>query len=48
MQKWEYLVAPVTFDDAALNELGAQGWELVAINHFNGSYLNYIFKRPKI
>lgn len=45
MQRWEYKVANVNFIqelEAALNELGAEGWELVSVDE----YLNLVFKRP--
>jgi hypothetical protein len=53
MQKWEYLVvAPksrqlesgrVNWQTDTLNQLGEEGWELIAINTPNWLYL----KRPK-
>jgi hypothetical protein len=33
--------------EAALNRLGRQGWELVAVEHDKGGMARYIFKRPK-
>jgi len=46
MQKWEYLKvkSPTT---AQMNELGQEGWELVAVT-FNapGSAVSFYFKRP--
>jgi hypothetical protein len=33
--------------EAALNRLGGQGWELVAVEHDKGGMDRYIFKRPK-
>lgn len=44
MQKWEYMV----IDDPTeteLNKLGAQGWELVAVN--GHPYYKCFLKRPK-
>ncbi|HMO80884.1 MAG TPA: hypothetical protein PKD24_08830 [Pyrinomonadaceae bacterium] len=31
MQKWEYKTADELLDDKAMNELGEEGWELVAV-----------------
>jgi hypothetical protein len=47
---WEYQVAS-GLDEKALNERGAQGWELVAIDpnrtdNFSGA-VTYYFKRAK-
>ncbi len=42
---WEYLVTAST-DSVDINDLGAKGWELVAVTGFeNGT--KYYFKRPK-
>lgn len=41
MQKWEYLIAGV-MEPKRLNELGEQGWELVAVTETHTFY----FKRP--
>jgi hypothetical protein len=41
MQKWEYKTISCAATEKDLNELGAQGWELVAANDY------YCFlKRP--
>ena len=43
MQKWEYKVLhDIIASEALLNNLGIEGWELIAWE--NG---NYYFKRPK-
>lgn len=50
MQKWEYKLVPSERDvEALLNQLGAEGWELIAINigHSPGSRAMYYLKRPK-
>ena len=39
--KWEYEVTPHGHDKEHLNEMGAQGWELIAVQH-NST----IWKRP--
>ncbi len=49
---WEYRAVPGNAyrpDDAALNDLGAQGWELVGMTQLGGSGTTpwYFFKRPK-
>jgi hypothetical protein len=50
MRKWEYRTLR-TFDEAELNQLGAEGWELVGIAMAYvdgvGSEGRAIFKRPK-
>ena len=44
---WEYKTAtPLYTDENALNALGAQGWELVAVTDVSGN-MTYFFKRPK-
>jgi lipopolysaccharide export system protein LptC len=47
---WEYKSTPASYygrpDDRLLNELGAQGWELIGVNQ-DGSVTYYFFKRPK-
>ena len=40
--KWEYHLEPIV-DADALNGLGADGWELIAIDPHHGGY---VFKRP--
>ena len=42
---WEY--KEVHSSAADLNELGAQGWELVTVTDFRGSGASYYLKRPK-
>ncbi|MBV9923979.1 MAG: DUF4177 domain-containing protein [Acidobacteria bacterium] len=46
---WEYKAATfsnyLTFEKE-INELGAQGWELVAVSDVAGT-TNYFFKRPR-
>ena len=47
-QQWEYLVdTRGTYGDLAdrLNQLGAEGWELLLV--FDRQPLNLLFKRPK-
>lgn len=54
MQQWEYLIEQFTRGNlsggdwekvkAKLNDLGQQGWELIAVDSSNG---RYFFKRPK-
>ncbi|WP_018390725.1 hypothetical protein [Ancylobacter sp. FA202] len=43
---WEYHVVETTLDSAALGELGAEGWELVAVVSPGHFVLHYFFKRP--
>lgn len=55
MQKWEYLVRAMKDEPsgtAAMNELGDEGWELIAITHgpLERDWVcryYYYFKRPK-
>lgn len=42
---WEYLVAEKTLDPATLKDLGALGWELVAVVSPGHFVLHYFFKR---
>ena len=42
---WEYIIRG-GLTEQQLNELGAQGWELVAVSQSNGSFGMY-FKRAK-
>jgi len=46
--KWEYMKT-TRLDEAALNKLGEEGWELVAIQQWEGGeqYSAFFFKRPK-
>ena len=57
MQKWEYLIVEVTVyletgragSTKRINQLGEQGWELVAtIPDEYGTSASLIFKRPKV
>ncbi|CAH1672850.1 MULTISPECIES: hypothetical protein [unclassified Chelatococcus] len=43
--KWDYLVVETTLGSAALGELGAEGWELVAVVSPAHFILHYFFKR---
>jgi hypothetical protein len=47
VQKWEYKRTVNTILDSELKELGAQGWELVAVTYseHTGKTIFY-FKRP--
>jgi hypothetical protein len=45
MQKWEYRQVHGGLTDSQLNDLGAQGWELVGFAFDNTEY-RYVFKRP--
>lgn len=47
MQKWEYLILDVP-DQAELNRLGSEGWELIAIAGTQTQYwtVRAFFKRP--
>lgn len=42
---WEYLVVEEALNSAKLNELGEQGWELVAVVSPGHFVLHYFFKR---
>lgn len=42
---WEYLVIEEMLNSGKLNELGAQGWELVAVVSPGHFVLHYFFKR---
>ncbi len=47
MKKWEYLLKEVTFGEAALDALGAAGWEAVAVDWgFRAATMMILFKRP--
>jgi hypothetical protein len=59
MQQWEYTVVDSyqlvrlagslgTTKEGALNELGAQGWELVAVSRDSGGDPVLYFKRPRL
>jgi hypothetical protein len=43
--KWEYLTVDETLEASALNELGTNGWELVAVVSPAHFVLHYFFKR---
>ena len=43
--RWEYLIIEETLEAAKLNELGAQGWELVAAVSPAHFVFHYFFKR---
>ena len=47
MQKWEYKVTDILSENE-LNEIGLQGWELVAIFAVSsyGASSSLVFKRP--
>lgn len=42
---WEYLVIKETLDSSELSELGAEGWELVAVVSPGHFVLHHFFKR---
>jgi hypothetical protein len=44
---WEYKRVQILHDDALLRDLGAQGWELVAIENNSTLISMYVFKRAK-
>lgn len=44
-RRWEYLVSYYSWNEAALNVLGEQGWELVAIWRDENESLVTTFKR---
>jgi hypothetical protein len=49
MHKWEYKVVD-TMDEAVMNKLGEQGWELISVPCSGGDYYggcSMVFKRPK-
>lgn len=56
MQQWEYKVCQITYDsgaglESALNQLGADGWEIVHLETIETSSLavgvvHCVFKRP--
>lgn len=43
--KWEYLTVEETQEASALNELGMNGWELVAVVSPAHFVFHYFFKR---
>lgn len=43
--QWEYLVVENTLDVASLGQIGADGWELVAVVAPGHFVLHYFFKR---
>ena len=47
-QTWEYkMVYRSDVTEAQLNQLGAEGWELVTATAGQGNYITFCFKRPK-
>ena len=42
---WEYLLIERTMDGEQLNELGAEGWEMVAVVSPAHFVFHYFFKR---
>jgi hypothetical protein len=42
---WEYKVLEANWDEKQLNRLGAEGWELVAVDASRGDYIRAFFKR---
>ncbi len=43
--QWQFLMIEKTMDANELNELGAEGWELVAVVSPAHFVLHYFFKR---
>lgn len=48
-KQWEYYFATIATgsDGTAFNEVGKNGWELVAVSE-HGGYVMCYFKRPKV
>lgn len=44
---WEYKVELNNWDEKRLNDLGAEGWELVAVDSSRGDYIRVFLKRRK-
>lgn len=44
---WEYKVLEDNWDQKQLNNLGAEGWDLVAVDASRGDYKRAFFKRRK-
>ncbi len=44
---WEYKVERDNWDEKHLNDLGAEGWELVTVDSARGDYVRAFFKRRK-
>ena len=42
---WQYKVLEANCDEKQLNRLGAEGWELVAVDASRGDYVRAFFKR---
>ncbi|KKR12160.1 MAG: hypothetical protein UT41_C0003G0087 [Candidatus Wolfebacteria bacterium GW2011_GWC2_39_22] len=49
MKKWEYYVGSICdLNEARLNELGKEGWELVVFTHSSTGDHRAIFKRERM
>lgn len=49
MQRWEYSIVSAPLErEVTLNDIGAQGWELVAVkpHHARSDWYQMFFKRP--
>ena len=44
---WEYKLLENSWDEKQLTSLGAEGWELVAVDASRGDHVRAFFKRPK-
>jgi hypothetical protein len=44
---WEYKVLEANWDEKQLNNLGTEGWELVAVDASRGDFVRAFFKRRK-
>ena len=45
--KWEYKLLENSWDEKQLTSLGAEGWELVAVDASRGDHVRAFFKRPR-